>query len=1121
MKYTLLIFSTLGAGIAFSQDRDLTKDNKQLPTVAEANLPELSNKVEPFKGIIGHKELQGHTFVKFPFVENGASLDIDPQGRIYVGETNRFWLGVPDLRGANRMIREDFQAKTVQDRLDMYERHKDFFPKGWLTNAADRIVRLEDRDGNGAADHRTLFSDHFRQAESGIGFSILAERDAVYFTCIPAVWKMTDANDDGVADTHDKVVDGFGVRVSFIGHDLHGIIRGPDGRLYFSIGDRGFNVTTKEGKTQSASGRGAIFRCDDDGSNFEVFAHGLRNPQELTFDDHGNLFTFDNTGDIGDKARFVYVVENSDSGWDMSHQSAHHYAEVLDWGKFRPKLSMWVAERMFDTWNEEQPQWVYPPASHVGNGPSGVEWMTGDAIPGNLRGEFLMVNYRGAANNCAVLAVGMKPWGAGYTSTTVRSIVSGVGVADVELGYDGKLYMADFGAGWSINNNASVQVAEAKDEALRERGAAVAKLVKTGLSKTEANEVAALLGHADQRVRQMAQFELVKRSDSATLEKIATDATANELARLHAVWGLGQLIRQEKAKPEALLSLLADETTEVRANVIRALGDCRASSAKDALVAQLGDESLRIRALAAVSLGRVASQSDTAVIDALYSTNVEPTDVVLRHSILSALDRIGTDEAAVARVKSDKREERLLAVLFLRRHESEKVAKFLADSDAQIRREVIRAIYDTAILDSDAGNQLAALDPAEYPETIQRRIVAANYRIGQSENAKTLVSLAGNKEVAKPVRLAALEGLHKWEATIDTDPVLGHYRPQVNKERPMKSLGEMVQKELLSFISAKQDSDLKALAVGLASIAEVPMDEKTLREQVGDLSLASAVRVALLDNLAGLNHEEDNTLVTAFLKDKSAAVRASAIRHAFTRKLEGIDKVAKREISEGSLLPARASIAGSDPAILESLWNSKDKALRKALWLDVYQGLVVAGNADVATWATAKIGNPQRLAEQGGDPVRGEQVYRNQGACMQCHKIGSEGGIQGPELTQVHKRIKADQILESLIDPNAVISEGYGMSSVKLKDGTSTMGRVAKKNDAEMVLIAVDGTETRVKTSDVDEVTPPVSAMPPMGMALPLEDLRDLVAYVASSTKGKKKKNGESHGESEEERTAK
>ena len=916
--YLIILLSLCLSGHSFG--KDLAAEFKQLPTVKEADLPELSNKAEPFKGIINLEGWQGHTYVKFPFIENGASLDIDPQGRIYVAETNRFWLGVPDLRGANDMIREDFQAITVEDRLEMYKRHASYFPEGWFTKVADRIIRLEDRDGNGAADHRTLFSDHFNQTEAGIGFSLLAERDGVYFTCIPALWKMTDGNDDGVADTHEKMVDGFGVRVSFIGHDLHGIIRGPDGRLYFSVGDRGFHVKTKEGKTIAASGRGAVFRCDSDGSNFELFAVGLRNPQEIAFDDHGNLFTFDNTGDFGDKARFVYVLENSDSGWDMSHQSAHQYSKILDWGDFRPAKSMWTAERMFEPWNEDQPQWVYPPISHIGNGPSGVAWMTGDSIPEDLRNNFLMVNYRGAAESCEVLAIKMKPQGAGYQSTEVRSIISGVGVTDVELGYDGKLYLADFGGGWSVNNNASVQIVEPTDLALREKGKAVAKLIANGLSRTETTDIVRLLGHPDQRVRQMAQFELVGRSDAATLEKVAADSDTNVLARLHSIWGTGQLIRESNSKPDALFSLLDDKETEVRGNAIRVLGDCQIKTAKDALLARLDDDSLRVRALAAIALGRVASQADFAVIDSLYSANTDPTDIVLRHSILSALDRIGTAEAAVSRSESPNREERLLAVLFLRRHQNESAAKFLSDADPQIQREVIRAIYDTKILDTDAGRKIALLDPAPFPETIQRRIVGANYRLGQAENARRLMVLAGNQALAKPTRLAALQALHKWEAIIDTDPVLGHYRPQMNRERSMKGMGESLQSELLTFLSKKQDSDLKALAVDLARVSGVAMDPATMREQVADKSLAPAVRVAMLDNLAGLNKEQDNALIQSFLKSKTAAVRSSAIRHAFARKLDGIEKVAAREIRKGSLFPARAAIAGSDLRSSSSSW---------------------------------------------------------------------------------------------------------------------------------------------------------------------------------------------------------
>ena len=222
---------------------DLARKFKQLPTVPEDKLPEMSNKLGDFRGVIKHDGLSGNTWVTFPFIENAASLDVDPKGRVFVTEANRFWLGVPDLRGANEMVRDDFKTVTVEDRLAMYKKYASHFPEGWFTKVADRVIRLEDKDGNGAPDHRTLFSDDFKRPEDGIGFSVLAERDAVYFTCIPSLWKMTDKDDDGVADTQESISDGYGVRVSFIGHDLHGIIRGPDGMLYFSVGDRGYHVT--------------------------------------------------------------------------------------------------------------------------------------------------------------------------------------------------------------------------------------------------------------------------------------------------------------------------------------------------------------------------------------------------------------------------------------------------------------------------------------------------------------------------------------------------------------------------------------------------------------------------------------------------------------------------------------------------------------------------------------------------------------------------------------------------------------------------------------------------------------------------------------------------------------
>ena len=142
------------------------------------------------------------------------------------------------------------------------------------------------------------------------------------------------------------------MHVGFLGHDLHGLRMGPDGKLYFSIGDRGFNVTTREGRRLAVPDTGSVLRCNPDGTELEVFATGLRNPQELAFDQFGNLFTCDNNSDSGDRARWVYVVEGGDSGWRIGYQFIE---EPISRGP-------WNEERLWEPRRAVQAAYLVPPS---------------------------------------------------------------------------------------------------------------------------------------------------------------------------------------------------------------------------------------------------------------------------------------------------------------------------------------------------------------------------------------------------------------------------------------------------------------------------------------------------------------------------------------------------------------------------------------------------------------------------------------------------------------------------------------------------------------------------------------------------------------------------------------
>src|SRR5207248_2892351 len=163
--------------------------------------------------------------------------------------------------------------------------------------------------------------------------------------------------------------------LGYIGHDLHGLVMGPDGKIYFSIGDRGLNVKTKD-RHLFYPDTGAVLRCNPDGSDLEVVATGLRNPQELAFDQYGNLFTGDNNSDAGDQARWVYIVDGGDSGWRIGYQFI----------TAPTPRGPWNAEKLWYPPWDGQAAYLVPPIANVADGPSGLTYYPGLGLPARYQG---------------------------------------------------------------------------------------------------------------------------------------------------------------------------------------------------------------------------------------------------------------------------------------------------------------------------------------------------------------------------------------------------------------------------------------------------------------------------------------------------------------------------------------------------------------------------------------------------------------------------------------------------------------------------------------------------------------------------------------------------------------
>ena len=603
------------------------------------------------------------------------------------------------------------------------------------------------------------------------------------------------------------------------------------------------------------------------------------------------------------------------------------------------------------------------------------------------------------------------------------------------------------------------------------------------------------------------------------------------LSRLHAVWALGQMLRnhlQHVPAPENGLpapdadglALLTDEDSEVRAQMIGILGDAPARFSKEmvkAIAPLLADTEPRVRFAAAIALGKRGDGSSAPALAAMLRENADK-DEFLRHAAVFALAADSNQPALEAAAHDESRSVRLGALLAERRRADPAIAQFLADKDVLLAKEAARAINDVPIV--AAYEQLAA-QLGNAPEGLAKdapfmiRAINANFRAGGPAQAEALAKFAAS-EASESLRAEALVLLGQWAQPAARDRVVGIFRPLPPRDAaPAIAALRGVLPQLLAVKSEKLAlSTIDALAAlgakdaGPALLETISNKERSPKVRalalhtlggLGDPSLAEAVKLAIVDKDAALRVE-----ARAMLGKLDPNEAAAQLASAFTDAANPEKKAILKALADLKSPAADQALA----ALLDGLAANKVPA---EVQLELLEAAAKRNAPEVKTKFAAYQDNLPKgdvLAAfaptlVGGDKAEGERIFKEHAVaqCFRCHKVGGAGGDAGPDLTGIGAKKDRKYILESILNPNAQIAEGFQSVLVTLNNGDMQMG-IPKAETAEELTLQppVPGVPpVKVKKADVKARENAPSGMPPgFDKLLTKREIRDLVEYVAN-----------------------
>ncbi len=1126
-----------------------------------------------------------------PLIENITSVSYDHAGRAYVVETGRRRTSVFDVRNLQPWLEDDFALRTASERAAFLRRvltpgdtnypaflaavnkggkggFQDFNGDGVIDGRdleveAERLRLVTDTDRDGAGDRAETFAEGFNGVVSGVAAGVLAEGTNVWFANIPHLWRFPAAGPGplpatpfgpGRLGSPDPVLDGFGVHIAFGGHDLHGLIKGPDGRIYFSIADRGTCVTNREGRVISVPDTGAVFRCEPDGSDFEVFATGLRNPQELAFDERGDLWTADNNGDGGDKARWLLLLDGVDYGWTLGWQ-------------WLPKMGAWNSERLWHPPAGNSAASQVPAIANIGHGPAGIAHYPGVGLGDRFQGHFFYADFPGGIRHFRVEPAGaffkvVQAAGAGDSWKWLEDNSPGeqtgkllwdLSPVDVTFPPFGGIIVADWVQGWEKTGKGRLW--HVVDPALGgdPRIAEVARLLAAGMGSLGERELADLLGHADQRVRLEAQWEFARRHGLAPgtrgtsglpsrLLKLARSGE-RRLARVHALWALAHIARLDPSQDLAgLLPVLDDPDPEIRLQAVRSIGVRKLLNAFGRFAAMAtGDSSLAVRAAAVRELGRLqdprgapavfhpgpkftlgslvgrapdVSRPEFSLAPVLAAVRADPTrDPVLRAAAVEALTRAWAKPEFAPQVLAAMRDGsepvRLAALLALRRHGAVVLTNFLHDPAPQLVLEAARAINDlpieagfpvlselvlarTPLLAGSDRDWPAGLNftQAEWRTWVLRRAVNVAFRLGGAAQARAMAEFAAGEGNPEPVRLEALELLAAWERPPLRDRVVGLHRPLPARDPVPARRALGAAWSRLAGPGVPVPVMVAALRAGLSLGLESLPETMAVLANHPDKAIQAELE--RIREATGKFTVDD--LIARLDRPPLAAQQSALARLASLRDAKAIATIGER---------AARLAQGKVPAGLQAdVWDAAQQVAQLTAGTARADQLQATLAAWTNSWPTDDVLAPHRAALEGGNAANGRKLFaeRADWGCQRCHKLNGEGGDVGPDLTGLGRAKGREYLLRAIVDPNSEIAPGYESVLLELQDDSTVIGVLKEDRDQELVVMSPESGRVTVKKSDIKSRATVLSAMPEgLGDLMTRRELRDVVEALSQN----------------------